>query len=126
MERGGDARGDRADQSLIKEAVAAGALGFTTTAIPQHIGYKGRPIACRNASRDEFKAYANALKELGRGSMELALTKSVSVRWTTKSTSSLDFLLTESEPPDDVARACSIATIMPEACSGDSAQGRSR
>ena len=65
-------------KALIKEAVVAGAFGFTTTAIAQHIGYKGRPLACRNASRDEFKAYANALKELGRGAMELALTKSVS------------------------------------------------
>src|SRR5215471_19500451 len=66
-------------KALLKEAVAAGAFGFTTTAVPQHIGYKGRPLACRNANRDEFKAYANALKELGKGAMELALTKSVSV-----------------------------------------------
>src|SRR6266571_5247216 len=40
-------------KALIKEAVAAGAFGFTTTNVAQHIGYKGRPIACRNASWDE-------------------------------------------------------------------------
>src|SRR5580658_447901 len=85
-------------KALIKEAVAAGAFGFTTTAIAQHIGYKGRPLACRNASRDEFKAYANALKELGKGSMELALTKSVS-EISEDEYEFLDFLLTESGRP---------------------------
>src|SRR5712692_1461623 len=61
-------------KALLKEAVAAGAFGFTTTNIPQHIGYKARPLACRRASRAELKAYANVLKELGRGAIELALT----------------------------------------------------
>ena len=45
-------------KALIKEAVAAGAMGFTTSFIAQHIGYKGRPLACRQASMDEFKATA--------------------------------------------------------------------
>jgi N-acyl-D-amino-acid deacylase len=85
-------------KALIKEAVAVGAFGFTTTAIAQHIGYKGRPLACRNANRDEFKAYANALKELGKGAMELALTKSVSVL-DDEEYEFLDFLLTESGRP---------------------------
>jgi N-acyl-D-amino-acid deacylase len=101
-------------KALIKEAVAAGAMGFSTTSIPQHIGYKGRPIACRNASRDEFKAYANALKELGKGSMELALTKSVG-EVSEEEYEFLDFLLTESGRPitwlallnrDDMPDAC--------------------
>jgi N-acyl-D-amino-acid deacylase len=101
-------------KALIKEAVAVGAFGFTTTAIAQHIGYKGRPLACRNANRDEFKAYANALKELGKGAMELALTKSVSVL-DDEEYEFLDFLLTESERPvtwlavlnrDDQPEAC--------------------
>src|SRR3984893_7569080 len=101
-------------KGLIKEAVAAGAMGFTTTAIPQHIGYKGRPIACRNAGRDEFKAYANALKELGQGSMELALTKSVR-EISEDEYEFLDFLLTESGRPvtwlgivnrDDMPEVC--------------------
>src|ERR1700674_4535953 len=98
MERGANKDETAKIKALIKEAVAAGAMGFTTTAIPQHIGYKGRPIACRNASRDEFKAYANALKELGKGSMELALTKSVS-EVSDDEYDFLDFLLTESGRP---------------------------
>jgi N-acyl-D-amino-acid deacylase len=98
MERAATGEETAKIKALIKEAVAAGAMGFTTTAIPQHIGYKGRPIACRNASREEFKAYANALKELSKGSMELALTKSAS-EISDEEYEFLDFLLTESGRP---------------------------
>ena len=101
-------------KALIKEAVAAGAFGFSTTNVAQHIGYKGRPIACRNASREELKAYSNALKELGKGSIELALTNSVSIV-DEGEFALLDMLLTESTRPvtwlallnrDDMPDAC--------------------
>jgi len=114
MERAASTQETAQIKALIKEAVASGAFGFTTTAVPQHIGYKGRPIACRNASRDEFKAYGNALRELGKGAIELALTKSVSVL-ADEECDFLDFLLTESQRPvtwlallnrDDQPEAC--------------------
>jgi N-acyl-D-aspartate/D-glutamate deacylase len=101
-------------KSLIKQAVTAGAFGFSTTTAPQHIGYKGRPLACRNASRDELKAYCNALKEMGRGAIEMVLTKSVSLV-TEEEQDFLDFMLTESGRPvtwlallnrDDMPEAC--------------------
>jgi N-acyl-D-amino-acid deacylase len=85
-------------KALIKEAVAAGAFGFTTTNVAQHIGYKGRPIACRQADRNEFKAYANALRELGKGCMELALTNDVG-SIDEQEYALLDLLLTESGRP---------------------------
>jgi N-acyl-D-aspartate/D-glutamate deacylase len=66
-------------KALIKEAVRHGAFGFTTSNASQHIGYQGRPLACRNASREELKTYATALKELGRGAIELVLTNEVSL-----------------------------------------------
>lgn len=65
-------------KGLLKQAVEAGAFGFTTTNAAQHIGYEGRPLACRQASREELVAYSNGLKELGRGTIQLALTNSVS------------------------------------------------
>jgi len=101
-------------KALLKEAVAKGAFGFTTTTAPQHIGYKGRPLACRNASLDEYRAYANALRELGRGAMEVALTRSVSIM-SQEEYDFLDLLLTESGRPvtwlallnrDDMPEAC--------------------
>ena len=85
-------------KALIKEAVAAGAFGFSTTNVAQHIGYKGRPIACRQADWDELKAYSNALRELGKGSIELALTNDVSVVDETDY-ALLDMLVTESQRP---------------------------
>jgi len=101
-------------KALIKEAVASGAFGWSTTNVAQHIGYKGRPIACRNASPNELKAYANALKELGKGSIELALSNSVSIVDESEY-ALLDMLLTESTRPvtwlallnrDDMPDAC--------------------
>ncbi len=53
-------------KSLIREAIDAGAFGFSTTTLNQHMGYQARPLACRNADRSELKAYANVLKETGK------------------------------------------------------------
>ncbi len=65
--------------TLLREAMDAGAFGFTTTNAAQHIGYQGRPLACRNASPAELTAYANVLRDLGRGTIEVSLTNEVSV-----------------------------------------------
>ena len=85
-------------KALIKEAVAAGAFGFSTTNVAQHIGYQGRPIACRQASRDELTAYCNALRELDKGVIELALTNNVSIVDESEHVL-LDMLLAESGRP---------------------------
>ena len=85
-------------KALIKEAVAAGAFGFSTTNVAQHIGYKGRPIACRQADWDELKAYSNALQELGKGSIELALTNEAAIVDEVEY-ALLDMLVTESSRP---------------------------
>jgi N-acyl-D-amino-acid deacylase len=98
MERAATIEETASIKALVKEAVAKGAFGFTTSTLPQHIGYMGRPLACRNASRDEFKAYANALKELGRGAIEMALTRTTSIL-SEEEYDFLDFLLTESGRP---------------------------
>jgi N-acyl-D-aspartate/D-glutamate deacylase len=98
LERAANAEETAAIRALIHEAVSAGAFGLTTTNVAQHIGYQGRPIACRNASRDELAAYASVLKELGRGSIELALTNEVSVIDESER-ALLDMLLTESGRP---------------------------
>lgn len=62
--------------TLLREAITAGAFGFSTTNGPQHIGYQGRPLACRLASREELTTYCHVLKELGRGAIEIALNDS--------------------------------------------------
>src|SRR5688572_9246208 len=84
--------------SLIVEAVDAGALGFSSTTLNQHMGFEGKPLACRNASREEMKAYANQLKQRGKGAIEIALTRQVGVLEQDQC-ELLDFLLTESGRP---------------------------
>jgi N-acyl-D-amino-acid deacylase len=81
--------------ALLGEAIDAGAFGFSTTILNQHVGFQGRPLACRNASRDELRAYANALRERGKGAIEIALTRKTAVL-DDEEYALLDFLLTES------------------------------
>ena len=83
---------------LLGEAIDAGAFGFSSTLLNQHMGYAGRPLACRNASREELKAYCNALKERGKGSIEIAMTKQIGVMEEPE-LELLDFMLTESARP---------------------------
>ena len=82
----------------LRGAMDAGAFGFSTTQLTNHIGHRGRPIACRNASTDELRAYAHVLRDTGRGTLEIALTRNVSVV-TDEDYATLDFLLTESTRP---------------------------
>jgi len=85
-------------KKLLGGAIDAGAFGFSSTLLNQHMGYAGRPLACRNASREELKAYCNALKERGKGSIEIAMTKQIGVM-DDPELELLDFMLTESARP---------------------------
>jgi len=73
MERAADADETRRIAELLRGAIEAGALGFSTTFGPQHIGFQGRPLACRLASTEELTAYSQVLRECGRGVIEANL-----------------------------------------------------
>ncbi|MBH61087.1 MAG: amidohydrolase [Alphaproteobacteria bacterium] len=83
---------------LIGEAIDAGAFGFSTTILNQHVGYEGRPLACRNADDAELTAYARVLKARGKGTIEIAATKKLGVI-DDDQYALLDMLLTESCRP---------------------------
>jgi len=83
---------------LLGEALDAGAFGFSSTLLNQHMGYGGRPLACRNASRAELKAYCNALRERGKGAIEFAMTRQIAVLENPE-LELLDFMLDESRRP---------------------------
>ena len=85
-------------QTLLGQAIDAGAFGFSSTILNQHLGFQGRPLACRNASRDELKAYANVLKSRGKGAIEVALTRQIGVL-EEEQCELLDFLLDHSGRP---------------------------
>jgi len=83
---------------LLGEALDAGAFGFSSTLLNQHMGYGGRPLACRNASRAELKAYCNALRRRGKGAIEFAMTRQIAVLENPE-LELLDFMLDESRRP---------------------------
>jgi N-acyl-D-aspartate/D-glutamate deacylase len=57
----------------LREAIAAGALGMSTSVSNIDIGYEGKPLACRMASREELGAYCHVLRDLGKGVIQLNL-----------------------------------------------------
>jgi N-acyl-D-amino-acid deacylase len=79
MERAATAEETQGIRALLAEAIDAGAFGFSSTILNQHMGYGGRPLACRNASRAEYIAYANVLREKNKGAIEVALTRQIAV-----------------------------------------------
>jgi N-acyl-D-aspartate/D-glutamate deacylase len=98
MERAATPEETKQIAALLSEAMTAGAMGFSTTTLKQHIGFQGTPLGCRLASREELKSYANVLKQHGKGSIELALTKKIATV-DEGEYELLDMLLTESGRP---------------------------
>jgi N-acyl-D-amino-acid deacylase len=69
-------RAARADEvaamaALVREGMAAGALGLATSRSPAHVGEGGRPVPSRNAERAELDALVGAMAESGRGLLEI-------------------------------------------------------
>jgi N-acyl-D-aspartate/D-glutamate deacylase len=71
-------RGASADElarmvAVFQAAMADGAFGFSTDMLANHLGFGGRPLACRNASRDELRALCRVLRDQARGVVTIAL-----------------------------------------------------
>jgi N-acyl-D-amino-acid deacylase len=58
--------------ALVKQGVAAGALGFSTSRTIAHRAISGEPVPGTFAAEDELFGLGRALGELGRGVFELA------------------------------------------------------
>ncbi len=57
---------------LAKQAVEAGAVGFSTSRTSNHITADDRPVASRLADWEEVRAIVNAIGETGKGVFEIA------------------------------------------------------
>jgi N-acyl-D-aspartate/D-glutamate deacylase len=56
----------------VRDAIRAGAMGFTTSRSPSHETPDGRPVASRVADWSEVRRLAGVMGELGTGIMEIA------------------------------------------------------
>jgi N-acyl-D-amino-acid deacylase len=57
--------------AVVREALAAGAVGISTSQAPSHQGPQGRPVPSRFADVREVRALAATLAEVGRGIIEI-------------------------------------------------------
>ncbi len=84
---------------LLREAIGAGAYGFSLSLAKQHIGYQGRPLASRLASREELGALARVVRAAGRGVIQVNLPRDQQGLITQGSYETLEFLARESRRP---------------------------
>jgi N-acyl-D-amino-acid deacylase len=66
-ERPATAAEARRMRQLVAEALRAGAVGFSTSASPTHLGAEGKPVPSRLASFEEVHEVAMALGDVGLG-----------------------------------------------------------
>ncbi len=85
-------------ERMLSDAIGAGAVGISTTVSKIDVGYKGRPLAARLASREELRRYARVLREHRRG-LTMIHVISQPDQLSDSEYSLLDFLLTESQRP---------------------------
>ncbi len=70
-ERAATARELESMQNAVRDAMAAGAIGFASSASPTHNGDQGRPVPSRVADLDELRALLLPLRDAGRGVVAL-------------------------------------------------------
>jgi N-acyl-D-aspartate/D-glutamate deacylase len=55
---------------LAREAIDAGAIGFSTSGSKVHVGYEGRPVPSRLAAFDEVRRLVGVMGEAGQGILQ--------------------------------------------------------
>ena len=58
-------------RDIVRDAISAGAIGFATSKSPTHSGAWGKPVPSRLAEKDEVFGIAAALKDAGRGIVQV-------------------------------------------------------
>jgi N-acyl-D-amino-acid deacylase len=71
MEREATAAEIESMRDIVREAIDAGALGFSTSRAPSHVGFEGRPVPSRLAEISEIRALAGTLGEAGGRTLQI-------------------------------------------------------
>lgn len=58
---------------VVREAMAAGAVGLSSSTNVNHVGDRGRPVPSRLATDEELNSLVAAMAETGRGILELTI-----------------------------------------------------
>ena len=58
---------------IVREGMEAGAIGFSTSSSPVHVGYKGQPVPSRFADFEEIRSLAGVLGEVGTGVIQITV-----------------------------------------------------
>ena len=98
LERGATPQETEQIAQALRAAITAGAIGVSTSVSSIDIGYEGRPLACRLASRDELAAYCHVLRDLRKGVIQLNLADRPA-EMNQREYDTLEFLLEESRRP---------------------------
>jgi N-acyl-D-aspartate/D-glutamate deacylase len=64
---------------LVREALEAGAVGFSTSNSPAHTGHGGKPVPSRVTDTPELASFAKVLAEVGHGSFQMTWGPEVSL-----------------------------------------------
>ena len=73
IERGATAEETAHMRDVVRDAITAGAVGFSTSQSAVHVGYMGRPVPSRLADFDEIMALASALGDVGSGIIQITV-----------------------------------------------------
>ncbi|MEQ8919668.1 MAG: amidohydrolase family protein, partial [Roseovarius sp.] len=66
-------------QRIVRQAIAAGGLGFATSKAATHVGFEGRPVPSRLAGFEEIDALAATVPAAGRGVMQATIGKGLAL-----------------------------------------------
>jgi len=71
QERQANGEETKALANLFRKSLQEGGFGWSSSFLDAHVGFEGRPIACRQAGREELEALCRVMREEDTGTTQL-------------------------------------------------------